>query len=97
MLNARGVTLRVSPGAQLHDDVIVSVAIRRGQMVRPTSAEVILEMLTNAFGANAPSARGAFRFDNAVFAPDQPITIVFIGRMGNHEWTTPPEELSLLK
>lgn len=97
-LNAALVSIIVTPDTDMRSDVIENAVIRRGdQVIKPLKAVVMPEVLTNGFGARKESASGRFTFDFASFAPDQGITIVLIGRAGNHEWTMPPEELSQLK
>jgi hypothetical protein len=97
-LNAGLVTVRVSPGTEMDADVINSVVIRRGgETIHPLKSTVTPTTVSNLLGASKASAEGAFTFPFDTFAPDVPVTLVMIGRAGNHEWTMSPDELRQLK
>lgn len=97
--NARLVSIEVSPGRDFTTaDAIESVVLRRGDMVvKPAKESVTPETIQNGLGARRELASGSFSFPFEAFQPDAPLTLIFIGRRGNFEWTLSPDELGAIR
>lgn len=79
-------------------DAIETVVLRRGELViKPTKVSVIPETIQNSLGAKRELTSGSFAFPFDAFRPEGALTITFVGRRDNFEWTLSVDELRALK
>jgi hypothetical protein len=75
-----------------------NVVLKRGDMViRPVKANVRPLTITNPGGATRVVSEGDFSFTLMAFSPGEPVTIIFIAKEGNFEFTMPASVLQSLK
>jgi hypothetical protein len=97
--NARLVSIEVSPGRDFtRADAIENVVLRRGDLaIKPVRQSIVPETIQNRLGARRELTSRSFSFPFEAFLPDVAVSIIFVGRGGNFEWTLTTEELSAIR